>query len=878
VIDSSRDDTLPTFPALSDRYRVDSELGRGGMATVYLAHDERHDRKVALKVLHPDLAAALGAQRFLAEIRTTANLQHPHIVPLHDSGEAGGMLYYVMPFVEGESLRHRLERERQLPIEDAVRIATEVADALAYAHTHGVIHRDIKPENILLHGGHAMVADFGIALAVQQAGTARMTQTGLSLGTPQYMSPEQAAGESTIDARSDVYALGAITYEMLTGEPPFTGNSVQAIVARILSEEPRPIAPQRKSVPPHVENAVLKALAKIPADRFATASQFAAALNGSSAGDHVRRTPARGWAPGTIALAAVSVILAAALLWSLRGRSTEHDIRQLSARVVTDSQTPSDLSQLALSADGSQLAYVSSGAFDGGRIWLRNMSDGAVHPIPGTEGARFPFWSPDGKSVGFFSAGMLRVVSLAMGAVRTLAPVPNLAPGGSWSTNGQILYSPFFSGLWSVPASGGEPHRFSEPGKDDREPSFLPDGRHFFYWRAADAGRAATFMLGDLETGKSQMVAANVSSPRYVAPGYVLFFTSNAQSELEQPGALFLQRFDVGRLALVGDPITLSQRVERPIQYAAYTAAGDLLLTREAHASSASLRQPSIFWLNRSTGKTTSVNGNGPTWTFRIAHDGRRVAFGGLGLWLYDPDRDVSVRVPTKAPAPWPPLWSPDDREIAVENGPQLSVITVDGNSSESLLKASDDLSWSDPVDWGTDGAIYVIRESVERRPQRELWRYIIATSRNEHVQTGPGNVIDAVLSPDGKWLAWESDATGRAEIYLGPRAGSATPTRVSKSGGGTPRWRRDGQELFYVAGDGHIVAVNVQLGEIPVIGEPHNVSGSIVQPEPFGTDPFLNTRFDVSPAGDRLLIQLPPDPAIYSLSLVQGWQSRLPR
>src|SRR5262249_21795784 len=267
--------------ALADRYRIERELGQGGMATVYRAHDLRHDREVAIKVLHPDLGAALGADRFLAEIRTTARLQHPHILPLLDSGDAGeGLLYYVMPLATGETLRTRLERERQLPIEDTVRIAREVADALGHAHGHGIVHRDIKPENILLQGGHALVADFGIALALQQAGGARMTQTGLSLGTPQYMSPEQAMGEKQLDARADLYALGAVGYEMLTGEPPFTGATVQAIVAKVLSERPVPPSTVRDTVPPPVEAAILKCLAKVPADRFATAADFVAALDG----------------------------------------------------------------------------------------------------------------------------------------------------------------------------------------------------------------------------------------------------------------------------------------------------------------------------------------------------------------------------------------------------------------------------------------------------------------------------------------------------------------------------------------------------------------------------------------------------------------------
>ncbi len=264
--------------ALADRYRVTRELGAGGMATVYLAHDIKHEREVAIKVLHPDLGAALGAERFLSEIKTTAKLQHPHILPLLDSGAADGLLYYVMPYVRGETLRTRLERETQLPIPDALLIAREVADALQAAHTLGVVHRDIKPENILLQDGYALVADFGIALAVQTAGGQRMTQTGLSLGTPQYMSPEQAMGERTIDARSDVYALGAVTYEMLTGDAPFTGASVQAIVARVLTERPGSIRAMRDTVAEGVEAAVMTALAKLPADRHASAAAFAAAL------------------------------------------------------------------------------------------------------------------------------------------------------------------------------------------------------------------------------------------------------------------------------------------------------------------------------------------------------------------------------------------------------------------------------------------------------------------------------------------------------------------------------------------------------------------------------------------------------------------------
>src|SRR4051812_2059166 len=266
--------------SLADRYKVEREIGVGGMATVYLAKDLRHDRDVALKLLKPELGAVLGPERFLAEIRVTAKLQHPNLLPLFDSGEAEGQLWYAMPFIEGESLRAKMERERQISVREAVRIAVLVAGALDYAHRHGVIHRDLKPENILLHEGQPLVADFGIALAVSNAGGQRITQTGLSLGTPQYMSPEQATGDRVVDARSDVYSLGAVTYEMLTGEAPHTGNTAQAIIAKVLTDRTRRITLSRNTVPEHVEQAVDVALAKLPADRFVSAQDFANALAG----------------------------------------------------------------------------------------------------------------------------------------------------------------------------------------------------------------------------------------------------------------------------------------------------------------------------------------------------------------------------------------------------------------------------------------------------------------------------------------------------------------------------------------------------------------------------------------------------------------------
>src|SRR5690242_9007072 len=375
--------------ALADRYRLERELGQGGMATVYLAEDLKHRRKVAIKVLRPELAAVIGAERFLREIQTIATLQHPHILGLIDSGEASGTAYYVMPFVEGESLRDRLVREKQLPIPEAVRIASEVASALDYAHRHGVIHRDIKPENVMLHDGSALVADFGIALAVSSAGGARMTETGMSLGTPHYMSPEQAMGERAITQRSDVYALGAMTYEMLIGDPPFTGSTAQAIVAKVMTDKPASLQHQRERVPDAVEDAVLTALEKLPADRFASAAEFAAALQGGGTPGTVRTRVSPAWrgdrAPRSrlrdpLVLGLGAVALAAAALAAARSRRpappAPAPVVRFTLPAAPSSRTSTlGYNSLAVSLDGRALVYLGQGEAGRQQLMLRMLDE-----------------------------------------------------------------------------------------------------------------------------------------------------------------------------------------------------------------------------------------------------------------------------------------------------------------------------------------------------------------------------------------------------------------------------------------------------------------------------------------------------------------------
>jgi serine/threonine-protein kinase len=416
--------------ALADRYHLERELGQGGMATVYLAQDLRHDRKVAIKVLRPDLAAVLGAERFVTEIKTTASLQHPHILPLFESGTADGFLFYVMPFVEGETLRGKLDRERQLGIDVAVRIAREVADALDYAHRHGVIHRDIKPENILLHDGRATVTDFGIALAVSAAAGGRMTETGLSLGTPQYMSPEQATAEREITGRSDIYSLGCVLYEMLTGNPPHVGATAQQTIRKIVTEEAAAVTKLRKAVPPHVADAVAQALEKLPADRFDSARAFSEALAGTGTVAARRSTTAgqtgAGRSSGTpplsprlIAGAVALAVIAALAGWGL-GRSRSGEVLPPVTRFGFAPEEDGRLynpggSPIAVSPDGSRLVYTGRDSLGRSMLYLRELSDEIPRPLAGTDGALAPAFSPDGQQVAFGQGGRIRRMSLAGG-------------------------------------------------------------------------------------------------------------------------------------------------------------------------------------------------------------------------------------------------------------------------------------------------------------------------------------------------------------------------------------------------------------------------------------------------------------------------------
>ena len=859
--------------ALADRYRVERQLGAGGMATVYLAHDLKHDRDVAIKVLHPDLGAALGGERFLSEIRTTARLQHPHILPLLDSGEADGLLYYVMPVVTGETLRARLEREKQLPIPEAVRIAREVASALDYAHRQGVIHRDVKPENVLLHDGSALVADFGIALAVQSAGGQRMTQTGLSLGTPQYMSPEQAMGERAIDARSDVYALGAITYEMLTGEPPFTGATVQAIVAKVLSAEPERPSLMRKTIPPHVEGAVQVALAKLPADRFATAAEFAAALvheggpghsmrmatgSASAAMSNVGRQRALVVAGVTIAaLAAAGGWLAGRAPGSATGAEAavnRFDVVPEAARFAYP--TGGVVAGLAISPDGQWITAVVARPSGGTVLAVRQLSQLSWRVLSGTEGGSLPAFSPDGRWLAFLVAdGALKKIMLDGTSLTTiLAKGPEVtgANGITWLSDREIVLAAIgrqgSSGavLKKVPASGGAATPFSRLDSTSQEivqlaPMAVDGGRLVFY--TSSQGMASSLGIGVIRAADG-----NAHLLKGVQCVRVLGWQDGILTCVRGDGALMAIPVDARTLA-VGAPVQLNEEValERWVAGAAVSASGTLFYQRAGGAGQ-------LVRVDERGAATPLMDSLRPYLHPKFSPDGRRVALevrtaAGADIWITDLVSHTFERL-TREGSNDRPEWSPDGERIlfsaAGGRGAALWSRPADGRTP-----ARKELEGKAGIREGVytpDGRAIVYRVD-STFDNRDIWMAPTAGDRTPvPLLTGPNDEKQPRVSPDGRWLAYTSNESGREEVYVRPLAAEGGRVPVSAGGGSEAVWSRDGKRLFYREGE-RLMAATITTSPAAAVS-----ARQALFEGPFATDPY-HPNYDVAPDGKSFVM-----------------------
>ena len=858
--------------ALSDRYRLDRELGAGGMATVYLAHDLKHERDVAIKVLHPDLGAALGGERFLSEIRTTARLQHPHILPLLDSGDADGLLYYVMPLVTGETLRARLERERQLPVAEAVRIAREVASALDYAHRQGVIHRDIKPENILLHDGQAIVADFGIALAVQTAGGARMTQTGLSLGTPQYMSPEQAMGERTIDARSDIYALGAVTYEMLAGDAPFTGSSVQVIVAKVLNEKPTSLRTLRDTVPPHVEQAVFTALAKLPADRFESARAFADELGSA-------RTPTRtrAWSGLTLALGTLAAGLAitTAVLWRERGDTGATAATPVVRfpLVTTDSLLLTTLSTtpFAVSADGRTVVFPAIEPDGRSSLWVRTLDDARPRRIEGTEDGANAAISPDGMSVAFVVGNsVIRRVRLAGGAPTTVTALKGGTASLSWLTPDTILYEHLRggTGISRIGANGGAattliPVDSAAGERRQRRPFVL--------------GRQRLVIFASLDTAGETLHAYSLADGRRRPLGVdgiqALGLVDDRFVYARADGTLMSVQVDPATLRLRGSPKELDERVRA---WSGGTnvmfSEGGTLVHRPAVA-----RTPAPLVLVDTGGQARPLGTVAQVYSHpRFSPNGQQIlVIGSTGLDAVTalPKTDLfliaratgeATRL-TNTGGVRQPEWMPDGKGITwtvrTPQGGQLWGLRLDGRGEPKLL--------SDPKEnfihatMASDGRwLLGLTRDADGVHRVGRFEFDGQSVTRQSTSIAPGSFPTQVrLSPDGRLVLVEDFG----QVYLAAVDGTSVIEVVSQRVGDSPVWGPDSRRIHYATGTGWMVA-EVQL--IPTL--------SIVRRQRVGMSTMATSDFDLSPDG-RTFVAVPTNTRD-DVIVVVGWADELRR
>ena len=874
--------------ALADRYAIERELGAGGMATVYLALDLKHERQVAVKVLRPELAAVLGAERFLQEIKTTANLQHPHILPLFDSGEAEGFLYYVMPYVEGESLREKLNREKQLGIEESLEITKAVAQALDYAHRHEVIHRDIKPENILLHDGQPVVADFGIALAVSAAGGTRLTETGLSLGTPQYMSPEQATGDRELDGRSDIYSLACVLYEMLSGEPPHTGPTVQAVIAKVVTDRPRPITELRDTVPTNVSAAIKKALAKLPADRFTAASQFSHALAA-----HGAPVPVLGpsdvsesstLTPGSAVvsrrflwLAGVAIlVLTTVAIWGwARPGGDPTGPRGLARLVIpqppdhqfvvrNDGAVP-----LAISPDGKALVYV--GARDSTRqLYLRRLAEFDAVPMPGTEGARLPFFSPDGEWVGFATADALYRVPATGAPPQKITDVDlDLRGGASWGTRDTIVFAGVGIGLFQVAAAGGVPEQLTEIDRDRGEithsqPHFLPDGTGVLYTTLLAGEHFQTALLS-LPERESVLLPSDADGvgPKYLSTGHLL---------VSRYGELVAIPFDAERGELRGSPITVLDSL-----YMNILKMGVFDVSRSGTlVYLPGVPESKIVWVDRRGGVIGTQLPAAIYRRPRLSPEGTQIAvekteWPSKQIWIYD-SQQRQRQFTTSGQNNSTAVWSPDAEQIAFcsnrRRAGEMFIKQSDGTGDARLLLSVGNTTTC-PTSWSRDGVlaleanptggedIWVLRNSVDSTPVEFL--------------TAPEKEQAAMLSPDGRWLAYTvEDGDGDNEVFVTAYPGPGSQIPISVGGGRAPMWSRNGSELFYRGNvDDRMYAVSLQVGAT-LIAEPPR----LLFVGNFERNPGPLANYDV--AGDGRFLMLQKDEMPVEFRVVIGWLDEL--
>ena len=852
--------------ALEGRYAIERELGEGGMATVYLAEDKKHHRKVALKVLKPELAAVVGAERFLAEIQVTANLQHPHILPLFDSGEADSFLFYVMPHIEGESLRERIDREKQLGVDDSVAITQKVANALDYAHENGVVHRDIKPGNILLSSqGEPLVADFGIALAVAQAGAGRITETGLSLGTPHYMSPEQATGDRDVDPRSDVYALACVLYEMLAGQPPFSATTAQAVLVKILTTDAPSITSERRTVPPHVGHALAQALEKLPADRFTSAAEFAAALGDPSFTYEARArtsvaaptpepvaTQAPATMPGpwkrlTVAFATTTALLAALAAWGWLRPGPEPGVPTRAAVTGVDIPQTAGGWRLAISPDGRSMLKVEQGS-----IHMRTASDPEWRQLPNTEGGGNPTFSPDGQSVAFSVGGGLGGGGAGISKVLTNGglALPVTTSGGNphWGFDDTIVYD-VGGVLYRVASSGGDPQVLLESDSVGvRRPHLLPNGKAVVFG-TGDAVNSRIFIF-EIETGEVRELIPSGNQPRYVSTGHLIYGHGD--------GALLGVPFDVESLQVTGAPVTLLPSLavfDGGASQFGVSNNGTLIYATAAGVDSGATGQSPLMWVDMEGNETPLPLRQAGVRIPRLSPEGSRIAYESDGqIWVYDIETGTNTQLTFEGTSRGP-IWSPDGLFVYFisarpgTEGPDLFRKAADGASEAEQLwsRAGGDFTLTSIA---PDGSWLVVGEiNTGANPDVALASLGADSGSFREYLGADWTEAEGAISPNGRWMAYTSDALGGQQVFVRGFPEPIGQWRVSEGNlAFDPIWAPDGSALYYRTPD-NLMKVDVATEGTFSHGQP-----TVLCTGSYDTGGRLDPGYDMHPDGDRFL------------------------
>ena len=777
-----------------------------------------------------------------------------------------------MPYVEGESLRDRLAREKQLPVEDAVRIAREVADALEYAHQHGIVHRDIKPENILLHGGHAMVADFGIALAAARSeGGTRMTETGMSLGTPHYMSPEQSMGEREITPKADIYALGCVLYEMLTAEPPFTGATAQAIIARVMTEEPRSLTLQRKTIPLHVEAAVQCALQKLPADRFASAAQFADALGNAGytmpttragiGGTSARRSLTPG--PRSLIPWVLALLATAAAAWSLtRPAPAASPVGRFNVPLAG----ASPLGNIApvLSPDGSRVLFVAQDSTRTPRVFLRHLDREQPVPVAGTDGTvNSASFSPDGQWILFRQGGKLRRTAVVGGASQMICDAPAGFGGASWGSRDDIA---FVNGdtLYRVPAAGGQPRAVVGPDTASgtlryQSPHFLPDGRTLVATQITRAG--VSLVAIDVEKRTARPLNVNGLTPWYVDGGWLVF--------ADVSGTLLAAPFDARRAQVTGAAEPLAENVNvTGASFARFSASRSGTIV---YFTGGGAERRELVLVGRD-GRSQPLAAQPAGYRFpRFSPDGHRLAVGvdGVGrgvlgdIWTFDLGSRRLTRLTSDTSSMFPE-WTPDGRAVIYTHftGPVNGVyrMAADGSTDPTPLFSRRQRSVFE-FRLTPDGRRLVFREDVGGGNRDILVAPIDSTEAARPLAATAFNERGIAVTPDGRWLAFVSNLSGANEVYMRRLEDGSPRWKVSTGGGTEPRWGPGGRELFFRNGDS-VYTVSIVLGTEPRLGEPKALFGGSYMAS--SNEPL----YDVSPDGRQFVMVRSPGGAQSSSAL----------